>query len=80
MEIHTWAQNDIAAVLLSLVTDSLTYMAYKFCIPSRSQTGSDGESCGIVGFVSPLTCRVYTYTSRTISENGGRNAKTGDGW
>ena len=33
MEVHTWAEDDIAAVFLGLVTDGFAYLAYQFCVP-----------------------------------------------
>ncbi len=79
MEVHAWAEDDVATVLLGLVADGLAHLVYKFGIPCRGEAGADGEGGGIEGFVGTLTGGVDTYTGRAVGEDGGRDAETWDG-
>ena len=80
MEVHARSEDNVAAVFLGLIADSLTHFAHKFGIPGRSETGTDGECCGVIGLVGAPTGGIDTYTGRAIGEYGGRDAQTWNGW
>ena len=79
VEVHARTEDHVTAIFLGLVADGLTHLTHEFGIPGRSQTGADRECRSIVGFVGTLAGRVDTYTSRTVGEDGGRDAETRDG-
>ena len=76
MQVHTRAQNHVAAILLGLITNSLSHLVHQVGVPGRSQARADREGGGIIGLVGTLTCRVDTYTGRTVGKHSGRNAQT----
>ena len=79
VEVHTWAENHVAAVFLGLVADGFTNLAHELGVPCGSETGADGEGGGVVGLVGTLARGVDTDTGRAVGEYGGRDAETGDG-
>ena len=79
MQVHARSEDDIAAILLGLVADSLAHLSSQAGVPSRSQAGADGETCGIVGLAVALACRIDAHTSRPVSKHSGRNAQARDG-
>ena len=76
MQVHARSQNHVAAILLGLITNSLSHLVHQVGVPGRSQARADREGCGIIGLVASLTCRVDTYTGRTVGKHSGRNAQT----
>ena len=79
MEVHAWAEDDVAAVFLGLITDSLTDFPDKFCVPSGGQTAADGKGCGIIGLVGSLSSGVDTYAGRAVGEDCGWDSETWNG-
>ena len=74
MQVHAWAKDDVATILLGFIANSLTYLRDQFRVPRRCQTSADGESCGIIRLSSTLASRVDTNTGRAIGEHRSRNA------
>ena len=79
VQVHAWAEDDVTAVFLGLIADSLTDLADEFRVPCRGQTGADWEGCGVVGLVGTLAGGIDTYTGRTVGKYGGWDAETRDG-
>ena len=79
MQVHTWAEDHVAAVFLGLVADGLSHTADELCVPCGGQTGTDGEGCGVVGLVGALARGVDAHAGRTVGQYGGWDAETWDG-
>ena len=76
MNVEARAEDDITAILESLVADGLADSLDEFSIPGGGQTGAYGEACSMVCVGVVLPDGVDVDASRTVSEHGGWNAET----
>ena len=79
MQVHTWAEDDVAAVFLGFVADGLADFGYKISVPGGGETRADGEGCGVVGLVGTFAGGVDAHTGWAVGEHGGWDAETRDG-
>ena len=66
MQVHTWAEDDVAAVFLGFVTDGLANLGYKFGVPGGGETRADREGCGVVGLVGTFAGGIDAHTGRAV--------------
>ena len=76
MQVHAWSQNHITAILQGLFTDGFAHFAHQIGVPGRGQTGSYGETCGIIVTAVALAMRIYMHSCRTITLHSSRNSQT----
>ena len=79
VQVHTGAEDDVAAILLGLVADGFAHLADELGVPCRGEARANGEGCGVIGLVGTLTRRVDTDACRAVGEDSGRDAETRDG-
>ena len=80
VQVHARSEDDVTTVFLGFVANGLTHLSDQFRVPRRCQTGTDGESSGIVRLAVALTGGVDAHTGRAVGEHGGRNAQAGYFW
>ena len=79
MQVHAWAEDDVAAILQRLVADGLAHLLHQLGVPRACQTGAHGEARGGIAGGVALALGIDVHAGRAIGHHGGGDAQTGYG-
>ncbi len=79
VEVHTRAEDDVAAILQGLVALTTPHLLHEVGIPRAGQTGAHGKTGGKESLTGSLAVGVDVHTGRTVADYRGGNAQPRDG-